>query len=149
MAQADANTVDRLQYGLLEEADASATLESVEPVARLRPITGALGQSADEPCSWSNRDADELRDALLEQTLATIQDGRSSIQVIEECWSWVMSDREGGFSFVTCAREAGCDPDALREVFEAHWRRHRQIDGPDKGQLSLAKSPWEWLKQAG
>lgn len=149
MVQADAGTEDPMQYALLEETDTSATPSSAEPVARLRPITGALGQSADEPCSWSDRDADELRDALLEQTLATIQDGRSSIQVIEECWAWVMSDREGGFSFVTCAREAGCDPDALREVFEAHLRRHRQHEGPDEGQLSLARSPWEWLKQAG
>lgn len=149
MEPADATTGDPLQYGLFGAMDASANSGPAESASRLHPITQALGQSADEPVSWSDRDADELRDALLQQTLLTIQDGRSSPETIEECWAWLMSDREGGFSFVTCAREAGCDPAVLREVFEAQMRRHRGTDGPAEGQLALTRRPWEWLQQAG
>lgn len=130
-----------------------------DPVAResdpapsrplVRPLPRQSGESGEAPVSWSDRDADELREVLLQQTLLTIQDGRSAAETIEECWAWLTSDREGGFSFVTCAREAGCDPNELRDVFEAHMRRLRATGGPGEGQLALTGRPWEWLKQAG
>lgn len=148
MVRSDTTTDGPLQYGLFGGADASAASGPAAPVDPLRSGSGAWGQPADEAASWSDRDADELRDALLQQTLLTIQDGRSSPQTIEECWAWLMSDREGGFSFVTCAREAGCDPTVLREVFEAQMRRHGRVDGPGEGQLALTRRPWEWLEQA-
>lgn len=133
------------QYGLFEDA----TEASPTSVPLAEATTAARRPAGPEAApSWTDREADELREVLLTQTLLTLQDGRAAPETVEECWAWILSDRAGGFAFVTCARQCGCDPEALRVLFQAELRRHTAATIPTDGQLDLANRPWDWLGQA-
>lgn len=53
--------------------------------------------------------------AVLRRSLRLVLDGRTSPDTRGEIVRWLMSEWEGPFSFATCCRLEGVNPQALRE----------------------------------
>ena len=53
--------------------------------------------------------------AVFHRSLRLVIDGRTSPSTRGEIVRWMMSDRDGPFSFATCCRLEGVNPQAMRE----------------------------------
>ncbi|MBP1153074.1 MULTISPECIES: hypothetical protein [unclassified Methylocaldum] len=68
----------------------------------------------------------KLHEDILQRTLHTLGDSRVGEETRQSIFQWIASNDEQPFSFVTCARVCGCDPDELRERLFFYLRRQER-----------------------
>lgn len=74
---------------------------------------------------WTDNDILLLMDGVLQATLEQLLDGRSrsSDEMSQEAWDWVMSDDILPFSFAVCCRALGYDHERLRDAILSTIKR--------------------------
>jgi len=85
------------------------------PIREHGPRSAA--QRASPGAGWTDWDVFSLQETLLVETMTAAVDGRSCETTRAEAWGWIDSEDDHPFSFRTCAKAVGADPDDLRAMF--------------------------------
>lgn len=89
------------------------------------PFLDCDGLIETEPIAWTDEEVVALRDALLVDAIRSLFDSRQTEAYRQEILAWMLSDAVGAFTYRVCCRDAGVDPDALRETLQARMARSR------------------------